>query len=495
MIKRILLMMPPNSIPVNNTSKRAVPPIGLAYIAAVLEKNGFEVFILDAATEGYDQEIREGNYTTYGLTFDQITEKIKEISPDLVGVSCAFSPQMKNVYKVCNAVKKANKNIITVSGGLHPSVFPEEVLKNEYIDFVIIGEGEYRTLNLIERLNNQKSLKDIDGLAYKKNGKIIIRKQTTVIENLDSLPFPAWHLVNLKKYFKINMPINPFPRGKRVMQILTSRGCPIRCVFCASCNFWGAKYRTRSAENVIEEMKQLKEKLNIDEIQFADDQIILDKNRTIKILQGLKELKFPYCSTPSGLYVNALDEEILDWLKECNCYQITVAIESADPHVQKIIRKFVDTKKAIRLVKYAHKLGISVHAFYVLGNPGETKEQMETTFKFSRELDADSISYYVAQPIPGSDLYDMCLKAGCLREGVYDDLDLKSAEANLSKVNSKELELWVSEETARYNRVYLLRHPLKFFRKYGKFIITKQDSNAGIIRNFISILYNFKKSA
>lgn len=480
-------------MPLNNKSKRAVPPIGLAYIAAVLEKGGFEVSLLDAGTEGYEQEFIEGRYVTYGLSYEQIKERIKKFNPDMVGVSCSFSAQINNVHRVCSAVNEVSKDILTVIGGLHPTFFTEESLKNKGIDFVIMGEGEYRLLKIIQNLNKKIGFEDIDGLAYRKDDSIIIQKQTSYIQDLDELPFPAWHLLNLEKYFKINMPINPFPKGKRPLQILTSRGCPIKCVFCASCNFWGTKYRMRSAENVLAEIKHIKEKYDIDEIQFTDDNLTLNKDRTIKILEGLNELKI-YWSVPAGLYVKSLNEDIIKLMKESGCYQITVAVESGDPYVQKnIIGKVVDLEKTKKLVKYAQKLGLGVHAFYVLGLPNETRYQMKKTFDYSRYLDTDSISYYIATPIPGSELYNMCLKAGSFKEGFYDDLDLKTAEANLSKVDSKEIELWISKETAKYNRRYFLRHPVRFFRKYGKFIINKRDSNSGVLRNFISILYNFKK--
>ena len=494
MIKKILLIQPPTTTPLNNKSKRAMPPIGLAYIAAVLEKNGFEVAILDSGVEGYDWEIIKGRYVTYGLPYEEIKERIKKFNPDMVGVSCAFSPQINNVHKTCTAAKQVNKEIITFVGGLHPTIQPKETLGNKNIDFVIMGEGEHRTLKLIQQINNKENLKDIDGLAYRNNGRIIIQERTNYIGNLDELPFPARHLLDMEKYFKINMPFNPFPKGERVLQILTSRGCPMWCVFCASCNFWGLKYRMRSAENVLAEIKHLKEKYGIGEMQFADDNLTLNKERAVKIFNGLKELNLPW-STPAGLYINSLDEETIKLMKDSGCYQISIAVESGDPYVQKnIIGKQVDIQKAKKLIKYSQKIGISVHVFYVIGLPKETKKQMETTFKASRYLDADSVSYYIATPIPGSKLYDMCLEAGCFREGVYDDLDLKSAEANLSEVDSKELEFWISNETAKYNRIYLIKHPIKFFKKYSGFIISKKDSNSSALRNFISVIYNFKKS-
>ena len=277
--------------------------------------------------------------------------------------------------------------------------------------------------------------------------------------------------------------------------MLTSRGCPIGCLFCASCNYWGLKYRARSAENVLSEIMYLKEKYGADEIQFADDQLILNKKRTKELLEGFKKTGIPHFSTPGGLYTNALDEELIKLLKESGFYQITLAIESADPYIQKnVIGKVVDLEKAKRLVKYAHKLDMTIHGFFVFGLPGETREQMKKSFSYAYELDVDSMSYYVAQPIPGSKLYDICIEKGLLETGSYEDLDLKSGVANLSEVDSKELEVWVSEECAKYMKSYVFRHPVKFLKKYWKYIFTNKNSDSNFFQNIISVIYSFKKS-
>ena len=283
-INRIMLISPKYTL-FKKDVRRCITPLGLAYLAAFLEKEGYLVKILDVAAEGYEDIKEHGDFVTYGLEDEEIKKRITEFKPHVVGVSCIFSTQYENVKHILKLVKGIDKTMITLTGGSHPTYTVDEVLDFDYIDYVVMGEAELSTLQLLNTLNNGGDLSKIGGLAYRKEGKKFINHELQYIKNIDDLPLPARHLLDMEQYFKINMPQNPYPKGRRVAQIITSRGCPAKCVFCTTTNFWGNRYRGRSAQSVVAEIRTLQEKHNIDEIQFTDDNLTLNKKRSIEIFE------------------------------------------------------------------------------------------------------------------------------------------------------------------------------------------------------------------
>jgi len=222
-------------------------------------------------------------------------------------------------------------------------------------------------------------------------------------------------------YFKINLPQNPYPRGKRIAQVVTSRGCSARCIFCTTTNFWGNCYRGRSAQNVLKELRELKEKYGVDEIQFSDDNLSLNKPRAIKILDGMKKLNLKWC-LPQGIAVWALDDELLEKMKESGCHQLTFAIESGNQHIlTNIIQKPLILSKVKPLVDKAHQLGIRLHAFCICGIPGETIENMKETYNFVKNCGFESASFFLATPLIGSRLLKVCKEKGYLIEEAQND--------------------------------------------------------------------------
>ena len=451
LLNKVLLATPPYTL-FKNDVRRAITPLGLISIAAVLEQNGYEVAILDISTEGYYNLKEDGDFVTYGLSEEQIKKRISEFAPDVFGVSCIFSTQLENAKKTLKLAKELNPNIITLTGGSHPTYAVEDMLNASFIDYVIIGEGELPTLQLLESLNNNRDTSIINGVAYKKEGKIIVNSPQFV-ENLDELPMPALHLLNMEKYFEINIPQNPYPKGKRVAQILTSRGCSAKCIFCTTTNFWGNRYRGRSAQKVVQEIKYLKERYNIDEIQFTDDNFTLNKKRAMEILEGIKDLNLHWC-TPQGIAVWALDEEVIEKMRETGCYQLTFAIESGNQEVLKnIIQKPLDLRKVKPLVDKAKSLGIKIHAFCICGLPGETIKQMYETYNFAKDCDFDSASFFLATPLVGSKLLKVCQEKGYLREGMTcNDQLYKIGNINTPDFKSEEVQILVEQFNRDYNK-------------------------------------------
>ena len=475
-IKKVVLFKPHNEIP-RGSLKRLLTPLGLLYIAAVLEKEDYDVSIIDSQCEGYDTEQNVGeDYIRYGLTDEQIIERIKKENPDFVGVNCPFSEQMHIIFNVCKLIKKAKPDVFLALGGIHPSFFPKQTLeKCPEADFIILGEGEYRLRDLLNAINNNTDYTNQDGIAFRKDRKIFVNEAKYMINNLDELPFPARHLVDMEKYISVNIGLSPYPRKDRVEQILTSRGCPFHCRFCSSGAFWKHNFRQRSVDNVIEEMKLLKEKYKIEEIQFTDDNMSINREFVKDLCQKMKKFNFVWC-TPTGIMMKTLDEEIIKLMAESGCYQLTFAIESANQRVlDSIIHKPLDLKIVKPLVDAAHKYGIGIHTNNIISMPGERKEEMLRTFEFNREIGADSAAFFLPMPLPGSDLYKQCQERGWLDE-TEEKIDFKHVAVHIKKtdpeyvMSKKELEELVDRKTREHNEWSKKNNPKAWEEKFSHFL-------------------------
>lgn len=467
---RVLLMQPPYTI-YKKDYKRCMPPLGLAYIAALLEQYSFEVKILDAYAEGFENEKEKGDFVLVGLDDKDIYKVIEDFAPQFVGVSGMFSTQDENVLRVCSLVKKFNSKIPIFVGGSHPTYSVRDVLQNKDIDFVVMGEGEITTLHLIQKIMNKEDVSAIDGLGYKKNGQVFVNPKLKYIEDLDMLPDPARHLLNMEKYIKINLPQSPYTMKDRVTQVVTSRGCSAKCVFCTTTNFWGNKYRVRSAKRVVDEIEMLINKYGIEEIHFCDDNFSLNRSRTHEIMDEIirRDLKFVWC-TPQGIAVWALDERLIEKFAKTGCYQLTFAIESGNQWVEtNIMNKPLILDKVKPLADKVHELGISIHGFFVVGMPGETKEQIMETFEFPKKNNFDSASFFIATPCLGSELYEICIEKGLLKGGFkVDETNYKIGNIHTDEFTPEELQNLTKAQTESFNSGLAERKPQLYYRKYGK---------------------------
>ncbi|MCJ7559081.1 B12-binding domain-containing radical SAM protein [Candidatus Bathyarchaeota archaeon] len=427
-ILRVCLINPPRIQPKAWGKPNVFPPIGLAYVAAVLER-AHEVCIIDAPTEGW-RNLEEVDGTKYrvGLSNEQMADRIKRWSPDVVGIEIPFSGWSRTAFEVASIVKRVNKDIVTVLDGQHPSARPKECLANSDVDFVVIGEPESTMFELVGALERgTRDLKKIRGIAFVKNGKPVIAPARPVIEDLDSLPFPARHLLPMKTYYDA-VKENPL-RGeirKPWTMVITSRGCPYNCVFCTHCIVWGKKWRGRSPENVVDELEHVIKTYHLKQIDFFDDNMTLDKERMENICDLIVERRLRVeWFTPSGVRADTLDEKLLAKMKRSGCKKIRVAPESGVQRVvDQIIKKNLDLKSVERAVVLCKKVGIKVGCFFVIGLIGETKEDIEETIKFAyklRQLGADSFIFSIATPIYGTELYEQAKRGGFLRDGFCDE--------------------------------------------------------------------------
>jgi len=474
-IEKVMLLFPP-VIFSRESPKQIMPPLGISYLGAFLESD-YEIKLLDAAIEGYDTEQPEGRYSRrYGLEVKDIIRKISEFSPDVVGITCLYSSQFAVVSEICTAIKKLSKEIITVLGGAHPTFLTQQcIAANRGIDFIVLGEGERAFKNLLDNIKDGTSCESIDGIAFAQDGKVILNTRVPFIEDLDLIPFPARQMLPLDKYFKINLPMGLVSKHKKAMSIITSRGCPYQCCFCSSSVYWGRRYRVRSADNVLDEMQALKD-MGIKELKFFDDNLTLDLKRAKKIFKGMIERNFNFSwNTPNGIAVQTLDEEMISLMKRSGCYEITLAIESGDERILRdVLKKPVNLKQTERTVRLIKDYGIDTYGFFIIGFPEETKAEIYNTLNYIEKIRLDRISLFIANPLPGTQIYEQCLKRGYLRnEEAPLALDYFKSVFETENFDRNFLESLRRQWYWMYNLKLISRNPFKFLKVYYKFIMTK----------------------
>jgi len=392
-----------------------MPPFGLAGLAAYLEEKKIEVEILDS------------NAT--GLNYNNIKEILgSKAVPDYIGIT-ASTPMIYSAIDVSKIAKSVFPSAKTVLGGVHPSVMTDEVLKEESIDFVIRGEGE-ETLN---ELISGKEIAKISGLSYKIGNKIIHNQSRPVVQDMDTLPIPAYHLLPIKKYFPAKGSYKRLP----AMGMMTSRGCPGRCTFCMG-NYLGDKIRVRSAEKIFEEILLLHNKYGIKEISFYDDTFTTRKENVKKLCEKIISEKLDI-SWSCFARVDFVDEDLLKIMKLAGCHQIMYGVESGDEEILKNIHKKISFEKVEKIVKITKKLGIEVRAAFMFGNPGETIETMQKTIDYAIKLKPDVVIFNITTPYPGTEMFKWAKEKGILITENWNEYDLSKPIMNLPTVKPEDV--------------------------------------------------------
>ena len=447
-VNKILLLFPPAYTIKSSRDINPLPPIGIGMLASILEKKNYEVKILDCLVRGWDQEEKSQankDIVRVGLTNTQIKNFVEEFKPDVVGVSCMFSVQHKVYPQIFKAIKSANPDIITLAGGAHVTVCSKEVLEDPNCDYIIAGEGEESIVDFLDTVQGKKSFESVDGLGWLKNeSEQILNPKLKWIEDLDSLPFPAYHLLGLEQYFGLESS-HGTRHAREFAPIVTSRGCPAKCTFCSANKMFGYKFRTRSAGNVLNELWFLKKTYGIKEIMFEDDNVTASRKHAVELFQKMIDQKIDLqWDTPNGVGMWTLTEDIIDLMKEAGCIKINFPIESGDQEVLKnIIKKPLDLKRTKNLFKRCREIGLDYGTFLVVGMPGEKIEDIWTSFKFCAEVGSYAPHTSVATPYPGTELFDQCREKDYFsREYELDGLFISSfmlttpdwSEAELRKV-------------------------------------------------------------
>lgn len=379
--------------------RRAVgvsPPVGLAYIGAVLEKNGCEVTILDANAEG--------------LSIQDTVKKVVNSSSEVIGIT-SMTTMMPLIYEISKDIKKESSKMIVV-GGPHVTFMPEQTLKEcRYIDVIVRGEGEITMLELVKNITN---LAKVKGITYRTdNGTIITNPIRDLIEKLEEIPYPARHLLPIDLY-------NPSPvfdigfSGREYATMMTSRGCPFKCTYCSSTRFWGA-LRLRSPEDVVAEIEYLVEKSGTRQIKFLDDTLTVSKPRIEKICDLMieKELDVKWnCYS----HVNVITENIAKKIKASGCYGIFFGIESGNQDILNRANKKQTLDQARTAVRNAKKCGLTTAASFMIGLSGDNYKTVNQTIDFAIELSPDITMFCMTTPFPGTELYDEALEKGWIKK-------------------------------------------------------------------------------
>ncbi len=364
------------------------PPVGMALVASILEKEGHRVRIIDA--------------NALRLMPEEVPALVNDT--DIIGLT-AMTPTISTALSIARYLKQANPRITIVMGGAHVTLLPGETLDlSPELDIIVRGEGDETVVELLRAIEDKQPLDNIAGISYRADGNVVHTANRTSIVNMDALPYPAYHLLPLRKY----RPHPPHGLSMPLATMVTSRGCPYRCAYCSKPVF-GSKFRAQSPARVIDEIAFLRERFGVKEIAFYDDSFTLDKDRVQSITEKIigSGIKIAWtCETR----VNLVDKNLLRNMKRAGCYAVAYGIESASPDIIETLHKDTTLEQVEEAVRITREVGIQVIGYFMLGSPGETLETIRQTIDFAQKLKVDFAQFSVTTPYPGTELYNIYMK-------------------------------------------------------------------------------------
>lgn len=405
---KILLVQPPWYGFQNLVSNRLY--LGLAYLGAVLEKDAHEILILNGEIffntfkeKKEEITIDEAEYlknlSPDHYVYKKIIEKIKDWNPDAVGISF-MTAAASSAYTLSRLIKNYKSDMPLIAGGWHPTILPEEAIKKGLFDYAVRGEGEETIAELIRAIEQKQEAKDILGISYKVNNEIRHNPNRPFIKDLDSIPLPAFQLLHDYENQKASC-----------TGIVTSRGCPFSCTYCASKVMWTQKVRFRSADNVVDEIKYRYEKLGIRSFSFNDDTFTFNANRVKEICNKIIKLGLKIrwqCDTRG----DTLDLEILKLMKKAGCDHIYLGLETGSPKILKQIKKYIDIATVKKAVNLARRADIETTVYFMVGFPNETKDDIEMSIDAMKDIKPDNAIWSILTLYPGTEIWNLALSQG-----------------------------------------------------------------------------------
>jgi len=440
------------------------PPTNLGYLASYLENAGHKVKILDCAVEKYN--------------LDDIKQEIKHFNPDVVGIT-SNTQLIYGAMAIAKITKEINPNCLTIVGGSHVTYMAVESLTEcPYIDVAVRGEGEETIYELLEK--KREKWKDVRGITFRYNGKIIHNPDRGFIENLDEIPFPAYHLMPMKKYVAYGQLVDSWAHGQPFGGVLTSRGCPYNCAFCASKTL-GKKWRIRSPENIIDEVRLLVDKYKRREIEFLDDSFTINEKRTEEICKLIKKEGLDiswFCSTR----VDRFTKSMAHIMHNSGCHSVFFGIESGDQEILNFLNKGFDLERAEQSVKIAKKAGLNVITFFIIGTPLDTKDKIWKTINFAKKLKPTFALFNQLTPYPGTKIYEIAEKKNLFITKDWSKyITMSSPVIRIPGVTHEELKMFLKK--ANFSFYFT---PSYFFTTLREIIVSKNTSK--IIVDHIKML-------
>lgn len=420
------------------------PPLGIMYIAAYLKQRGYQTQIIDAC-------------------FDiNPINKLKAFRPDIIGFSILTSSYNKAAYIRERISQELDYKPFLCAGGIHPTARPEETLLGLNLDWVIVGEGEITMYKAVEAIKNNKPLDNISGICIKSNGRTILTSKPEIIQDLDDLPPLDWDMINLENYL--------IPPGhirsrftRRSLPIIAARGCPFSCIFCSSHLLFGRQVRKPSVNNILDQLEFLEKKYKLEGFYMHDDTFTIDKHWCIEFCRNKlkRKIKLVYgCQSR----VDTVDEERLEYLKESGCVQIDYGVESGSDKVLMNLKKGFSASQIRKVFRMTQHKGIRTFATIILGNPGETYEDILLTKKLLREIKPTYTGLAYLVPFPGSEIETMALN----NNWINDRSAFLKQEWDIGKLKYPTLEMNFSKED-----LYKIRNDIQrtlFLRNFFSFV-------------------------
>ena len=433
----VTLVNPPS--PGGSTGHWSIALLGLGYLAAVLEKDGYEVDVIDCQA--------------LNISFETVKNELQKRQPDVVGLT-ATTVTYNSALRVIRDAKEVCPNCLTVIGGVHVTFWDEEALEEcPQLDVVVRKEGEFTLLELVQRLEAGKGFDGVLGITYRKDGKIVKNADRPYIEDLDSLPFPARHLWPLDQIRKI----------EDIFYLTTSRGCVFWCEFCSAVRMFGRRFRMRSVKNVVDELEYLHKTYGATVFTFCDDAFTVDQARAEEICEEIQRRKLEI-KWNCGTRVDMLTKELLLKMKDAGCLSVWAGVESGVQELLDAMGKGIRLEQTIKVFGWLRELGLQPAPNVILGFPGETKKTAWKTIKFVEKISPDYLTYYnIATPFPGTPMYDMVIEKGWLRVTDFDKYDTATPVFETPMLSMKDL---VEIRKQAFHHFYL--RPSYIFRMFSK---------------------------
>ena len=410
---KIILVNP--AAPVGAAMHMPFALLGLGYLAAILEKNQYQVYLIDCQV--------------LNLSFEDFRTEIRKLQPNVVGVTSS-TLTYQSALKLIKIAKEACPNCITIAGGPHVTFWDDKALEEcPELDIIVRREGENTLLELVQRIEAGKSYCDVIGTTCRKDGKIIRNPDRPYIEDLDSLPFPARHL----------WPMETFRKYENILYLTTSRGCVYWCEFCTTVRMHGRKYRMRSPKSVVDELQFLQKSYNVSTFTFCDDAFTVDQPRTEALCNEIlkRGLKIEW---NCGTRVDMLTKELLAKMKDAGCISVWFGVESGSQQVLDAMKKGITPELTTKVFGWVRELGLKPVPNVILGFPGETKKSAQKTIKFVEKISPDAVGFYnVATPFPGTPMYDSVKEKGWLRVTDFDKYDTTKPIFDTPQLSMKDL--------------------------------------------------------